>query len=149
MVDDNRDSAESMSMLLEFLGASVQVAFDGDAALAAYEAYNPAVILLDIGMPGMDGYEVARRIRSEYPERHTADRGAHRVGTGRRPPPGPSGRFRPPPHQAGGYRGVAGAAGVVDAGVGREGGKASRCVFASFRHKSNRTSTPTKRDFCR
>ena len=72
VVDDNRDAAESMGMLLEFLGADVRVAVDGPGALEAFEIYEPAVVLLDIGMPGMDGYEVARRIRTEFPQRHTA-----------------------------------------------------------------------------
>jgi signal transduction histidine kinase len=71
VVDDNRDSAESMSLLLESLGASVRVALDGDAALEAFESYDPAVVLLDIGMPGMDGYEVARRMRARFPDRRT------------------------------------------------------------------------------
>ena len=72
VVDDNRDSAESLGMLLEFLGADVKVALDGPGALEAYERYDPAVVLLDIGMPGMDGYEVARRIRTDFPNRDTA-----------------------------------------------------------------------------
>jgi signal transduction histidine kinase/DNA-binding response OmpR family regulator len=69
VVDDNHDSAESLSMLLDFLGAEVKVAFDGTEALATFASYDPAVVLLDIGMPGMDGYEVARRIRAQHPDR--------------------------------------------------------------------------------
>ena len=72
VVDDNRDSAESMSMLLGVLGAEVRVALDGPTALAIYEEFDPTVVLLDIGMPDMDGYEVARRIRAGFPERATA-----------------------------------------------------------------------------
>jgi PAS domain S-box-containing protein len=71
VVDDNRDAADSLGMLLECLGADVRVAHDGAEALKVIAAYEPAVVLLDIGMPGMDGYEVARRIRSAFPERHT------------------------------------------------------------------------------
>ena len=67
VVDDNRDAASSMGLLLKFLGAEVEVANSGPAALSAVESYHPAVVLLDLGMPGMDGYEVARRIR-ERPE---------------------------------------------------------------------------------
>jgi PAS domain S-box-containing protein len=63
VVDDNRDAADSLSMLLRALGADVCTANDGQAALAALEAYHPSVMLLDIGMPGMDGYEIARRAR--------------------------------------------------------------------------------------
>ncbi len=63
VVDDNQDAAASMGMLLKLLGADVQVAHDGETALAAIESYRPDVVLLDIGMPGMDGFEVARRVR--------------------------------------------------------------------------------------
>jgi CheY-like chemotaxis protein len=67
VVDDNRDAGDSLGMLLKVLGAEVRVARDGAEALEAYSAYDPAVVLLDIGMPGMDGYEVARRIRARSP----------------------------------------------------------------------------------
>ena len=65
VVDDNRDAAKSLSMLLKLLGAEVQTVFSGPEALEAIAAHRPAVVLLDIGMPGMDGYEVARRIREQ------------------------------------------------------------------------------------
>lgn len=65
VVDDNRDAADSLGMLLKFLGADAQVAYEGTEALEATRTYRPAVVLLDIGMPGMDGYEVARRVRQE------------------------------------------------------------------------------------
>ncbi|HET7131654.1 MAG TPA: response regulator, partial [Gammaproteobacteria bacterium] len=64
VVDDNADSAESLRILLELLGAQVVAVHDGPAALAALDADKPDVVLLDIGMPEMDGYELARRIRS-------------------------------------------------------------------------------------
>jgi PAS domain S-box-containing protein len=63
VVDDNRDAADSLGMLLKFLGADVQVAHGGREALEAFEAYRPSVVLLDLGMPEMDGYQVARAIR--------------------------------------------------------------------------------------
>ena len=63
VVDDNRDAAVSLSMLLQSLGADTRVEFDGTSALAAVEEYHPTIVLLDIGMHAMDGYEVARRIR--------------------------------------------------------------------------------------
>jgi CheY-like chemotaxis protein len=63
VVDDNRDAAESLAMLLRMLGAEVKVAYNGPDALAVLADYQPAAVLLDIGMPGMDGHEVARRIR--------------------------------------------------------------------------------------
>jgi signal transduction histidine kinase/DNA-binding response OmpR family regulator len=72
VVDDNRDSADSLAMVLQLLGADARVARDGPEALEAYESYAPAVVLLDIGMPGMDGYEVAREIRRRHPERRAA-----------------------------------------------------------------------------
>jgi signal transduction histidine kinase/ActR/RegA family two-component response regulator len=65
VVDDNRDAAESLGMLLKLLGADVEVAYDGASALEALATYRPTIVLLDIGMPGMDGHEVARRIRSQ------------------------------------------------------------------------------------
>ena len=72
VVDDNHDAADSLSMVLKLLGADVRVARSGAEALGAFADYDPAVVLLDIGMPGMDGYEVARCIRSLYPQRRTA-----------------------------------------------------------------------------
>lgn len=63
VVDDNRDAAESLGILLRMLGAEVRVAFSGPDALAELPSYHPSAIFLDIGMPGMDGHEVARRIR--------------------------------------------------------------------------------------
>jgi PAS domain S-box-containing protein len=64
LVDDNRDAADSLRMLLSQVGADVRVAHDGTEALQAFEACRPRMVLLDIGMPGMDGYEVARRLRA-------------------------------------------------------------------------------------
>ena len=65
VVDDNFDAAETLTMLLEFLGHTVQIAHDGPSALQQALAWQPDVILLDIGLPGLNGYEVARRIRAE------------------------------------------------------------------------------------
>jgi CheY-like chemotaxis protein len=58
------DAAQSLGMLLELGGCAVRLAHDGPGALAAAEASPPDLILLDIGLPGMDGYEVARRLRA-------------------------------------------------------------------------------------
>jgi two-component system CheB/CheR fusion protein len=63
LVEDNPDAAESLVMLLEILGHQVRVVHDGTAALDVAPDYAPHVMLVDIGLPGMDGYEVARRIR--------------------------------------------------------------------------------------
>ena len=64
VVDDNQDAIETLQTLLESLGATVAVAGNGREALAQFERFEPDAVLLDIGMPGMDGYEVARRIRA-------------------------------------------------------------------------------------
>lgn len=68
VVDDNRDAAESIGMLLGQMGAEVRVAEDGSQALAAFEVHRPQVVFLDISMPGMDGYEIAGRMRAMPPE---------------------------------------------------------------------------------
>jgi CheY-like chemotaxis protein len=64
VVDDNRDAAESLGMLLEMDNCTVSVAFDGPQALAVVDEFRPDIVLLDIGMPGMDGYELAQRMRA-------------------------------------------------------------------------------------
>ena len=65
VVDDNRDSAESLAMVLRLVGNDVRTAYDARQALALAETYRPELMLLDIGLPGMDGYELAKQIRSE------------------------------------------------------------------------------------
>jgi CheY-like chemotaxis protein len=64
VVDDNRDSAESLALLLEMHGHEVQIAFSGPAALELAHTFRPEIVLLDIGLPGMDGREVARALRA-------------------------------------------------------------------------------------
>jgi CheY-like chemotaxis protein len=63
VADDNLDAAESLATLLEFHGYQVQFVHDGESALQALETFRPDVALLDIGMPKLDGYEVACRAR--------------------------------------------------------------------------------------
>jgi PAS domain S-box-containing protein len=63
VADDNRDSAETLAMLLRVDGHEVMIAHDGSAALAAFGGFAPDIVLLDIGMPGPNGYEVAQKIR--------------------------------------------------------------------------------------
>ena len=64
VVDDNQDAAELIAEALAAAGHQVRTAFDGPAALAISEAFDPDVVFLDIGLPVMDGYEVARRMRA-------------------------------------------------------------------------------------
>jgi two-component system CheB/CheR fusion protein len=63
VVDDNRDQSRSLGMLLEVLGHEVALAFDGPSAVQTAIDFRPEIALLDIGIPGLSGYEVARRIR--------------------------------------------------------------------------------------
>lgn len=72
VVDDSRDSADSLGILLRHLGADTQVVYDGLSALEALRGFQPSVVFLDIAMPGMDGYETARRIRSTPEGREAA-----------------------------------------------------------------------------
>jgi len=65
VVDDNVDAARSMAMLLELEGYDVECAFDGAQALVCAHRHPPDAVLLDIGLPSLDGLEVARRLRAE------------------------------------------------------------------------------------
>ena len=65
VVDDNVDGADTLADLLGLLGHQVRVAYDGPSGLGAVRAFDPDVVLLDIGLPGMNGYEVARRLRTD------------------------------------------------------------------------------------
>ncbi len=64
VVDDNEDAADTLGALLSALGATVSVVHGGREALASLQSFDPDAVLLDIGMPGLDGYEVSRRIRA-------------------------------------------------------------------------------------
>ena len=70
IVDDNVDAADGMAMLLEFAGQRVRTAYDGHEAIRAAEEFRPELILLDLGLPGMDGYEVARHLRANIRDGH-------------------------------------------------------------------------------
>jgi PAS domain S-box-containing protein len=70
IVDDNRDSAESLGMLMKLAGHRVCIALDGPAALESVRTFQPTIVLLDIEMPDMNGYEVARRIREQPNTQH-------------------------------------------------------------------------------
>lgn len=66
VVDDNEAAANGLCALLRHSGHDVEVAYDGPSALEKIEVFNPDVVILDIGLPGMDGYEVARILRGRY-----------------------------------------------------------------------------------
>ncbi len=65
MVDDSEDTAEMMSTLLGMAGHDVRIAHSGPAALEAAADHRPDAIVLDIGLPGLDGYQVAQRLRQD------------------------------------------------------------------------------------
>src|SRR5262245_51513341 len=66
VVDDNEDAADSLAILLSLAGQQVRAAYDGPMALQVAEEFNPDLALVDIGMPGMDGHELARRLRVNF-----------------------------------------------------------------------------------
>ena len=69
VVDDNLDAAEGLAMLLSLRGHQVATAYDGQCAIEQAREMQPDVVLLDIGLPRIDGFEVARRLREEHPRR--------------------------------------------------------------------------------
>jgi CheY-like chemotaxis protein len=64
VVDDNVDAATSLAMLLNFQGHQAEAVYNGKDALERVGSFNPEVALLDIGLPGMNGYELAKRLRA-------------------------------------------------------------------------------------
>ncbi len=64
VVDDNKDSANSLAVLIQLMGHEAAAAFDGPTALAIATDFKPDLVLLDLTMPGMDGFAVARELRS-------------------------------------------------------------------------------------
>lgn len=63
LVDDNADSTEPLSLLLQSKGHETRVAMEGEQAISLADDFQPHCVVLDLGLPGMDGYEVARRLR--------------------------------------------------------------------------------------
>jgi len=82
VVDDNRDTADALAWLLQSIGHQARAAYDGPAALLAVERHSPDVIIQDLGMPQMTGYEIARRMR-----KLSAARDALLVAVTGNPPP--------------------------------------------------------------
>jgi DNA-binding response OmpR family regulator len=66
LVDDNVDSTEPLSLLLQARGHQTRVAIEGEAAITVADEFQPTFVLLDLGLPGIDGYEVARRLRARH-----------------------------------------------------------------------------------
>ncbi len=64
-VDDNRDSADTEALLLQIFGFDTKVCYDGESALSTARSYLPNVCIIDLNMPGMDGDELAKRLRDE------------------------------------------------------------------------------------
>ena len=64
VVDDNADAADSLATLLGVMGYEVRTAYDGPEAIEAADEFNPAVALLDIGLPKLSGYDIARHVRA-------------------------------------------------------------------------------------
>jgi CheY-like chemotaxis protein len=69
IIEDNSDAAEMLAVILRMYGHDVGIAANGTTALEMVRTEMPEVVLLDIGLPGMDGYELARRLRYHCPEK--------------------------------------------------------------------------------
>jgi CheY-like chemotaxis protein/two-component sensor histidine kinase len=67
VIDDNQDQANSLGMLLKVMGHEVSVAYNGQMALELVEEFTPQIAMVDIGLPGMNGYEVGRRLKDKFP----------------------------------------------------------------------------------
>ncbi|HEY8125502.1 MAG TPA: response regulator [Methylocystis sp.] len=65
VIDDDRDVADSLAMLLNLMGCDVRTAYSGAVGISLMSDFHPRIVFLDLGMPEMNGYETARRIRSE------------------------------------------------------------------------------------
>ena len=100
IVEDNRDAADSLQMLLELSGCEVRVAYTGPDGVAAAMEMVPDLVICDIGLPGISGYEVARRIRAAFRGGKPVLVALTGYGEEERPPAGGGGRVRPPLHQA-------------------------------------------------
>ena len=98
----------ALRALLRLLGAEVRVVHDGAAALEALDAFNPVAVFLDLGMPGMDGYEAARRIRAQPGARDTVLIAVTGWGQDARPQPDRGRRLQPPSRETRGARRAAG-----------------------------------------
>ncbi len=107
VVDDHPVNVMALSMLLKASGFDVRGTSEGRAALEIAAEFRPSVVLLDIGIPVMDGYEIARRLRADPGVRVITDHRGHRIRQRRSEAEVPRGRVRPPSGEAGPARGTA------------------------------------------
>ena len=101
LVDDNRDAADSMAILLRLAGHEVRTAYDGQTALALARLQPPEVVICDISMPDMCGLELARHLRQDLGLRRLSSGGVVGIRSGRGSTPLPGSRLQRPPRQAG------------------------------------------------
>ncbi len=101
VVDDNVDLSRALTTLLSRFGYEAQAVNDGHTAIEAARALRPEVVLLDLGLPGIDGFEVARRLQLRGRLRGGDHHRNHRLRSGRRQPVFPSRRIQPPLDQTG------------------------------------------------
>ena len=107
IVDDNKDAADSMALSVQLAGHTVCTAYDGQEGMELAFAFAPDVLLLDLGMPGLNGFEIARRIRQQpWGKDLDADR-RDRVGPGTGSAPHQGSRLQRASHQAGQRAGAA------------------------------------------
>ena len=100
IVEDNPDSRRMLETLLRLEGCEVRSASDGEEGLAAILEVRPDLALVDIGLPGLSGYDVARKMRASFDGRLSPPGRAHRIRPRRRPSPCDRGRLRCAPRQA-------------------------------------------------
>ena len=125
IVDDNQNNADSLGMMLRIMGNETQTAYDGEEAVAAAMAFRPDVILLDIGLPKLNGYEACRRIREHLWGDDVVLIALTGWGRGRRSAVGRGGVRSP--------HGQAGEPGRPDETTGRFAGGDGLNMFESFR----------------
>jgi CheY-like chemotaxis protein/anti-sigma regulatory factor (Ser/Thr protein kinase) len=119
IVEDNADAAGSLMMLLQLLGLHVQVATDGLSAIAAARTFSPDVMLIDIGLPQMSGYDLAAQIRRDEQLRHTTLVALTGYGRHERPAAGVRRRIQLPSGEAARHGKVRARRGADCAGQGR------------------------------
>ena len=136
VVDDSADAADSLALLLALEGHEVSTAYSASAALEAAERLQPDVAFIDIGLPQMDGYEVARRLRASDRCRGHQARGADGLWATRRPRRSAPCRVRPPPRQARGLGSVGAILAELPGRSARSAARAAarrRATYSDFR----------------